>query len=121
LRYGRFAKLAGSCLDLAQGLNKGVGRQKGDANIVPKPMPILSDDPTSTPRDKLAILQTSDEWSAATGYPGPAWPATDEIYNNFIIGDMMAKAATGTMTAEESVKWAAQQCNEIFNKWLHKA
>src|SRR5215471_14841222 len=91
------------------------------ANIVPKPMPILSDDPTSTPRDKLAILQNSDEWSAATGYPGPAWPATDEVYNNFVIGDMMAKAATGAMTAEESVKWAAQQCQDIFNKWLHKA
>src|SRR5215813_1864928 len=36
------------------------------ANIVPKPMPLLSDDPTSTPRAKLAILQNSDEWSAAT-------------------------------------------------------
>jgi multiple sugar transport system substrate-binding protein len=91
------------------------------ANIVPKPMPILSDDPTSTPRDKLAILQTSDEWSAATGYPGPAWPATDEIYNKFIIGDMMAKAATGASTPEESVKWAAQQCQAIFDKWLKKA
>ena len=71
------------------------------ANIVPKPMPLLSDDPTSTPHDKLAILQTSDEWSAATGYPGPAWPATDEIYNNFMLCDMMAKAATGAMSAEE--------------------
>ncbi len=91
------------------------------ANIVPKPMPILSDDPTSTPHDKLAILQTSDEWSAATGYPGPAWPATDEIYNNFVIGDMMTKAATGSATAEESVKWAAQQCQAIFDKWLKKA
>ena len=38
-----------------------------------------------------------------------------------IICDMMAKAATGAMTAEESVKWAAQQCEAIFNKWLHKA
>jgi multiple sugar transport system substrate-binding protein len=91
------------------------------ANIVPKPMPHLSDDPTSTPRDKLAILQTSDEWSAVTGYPGPAWPATDEVYNNFIICDMMAKAATGAMTAEESVKWATQQCEAIFDKWLRKA
>ncbi len=91
------------------------------ANIVPKPMPLLSDDPTSTPHDKLAILQTSDEWSAVPGYPGPAWPATDEIYNNFIVRDMMAKTATGSMTAEESVKWAAQQCEDIFNKWLHKA
>ena len=34
---------------------------------------------------------------------------------------MMAKAATGQMTAEESVKWAAQQCQTIFEKWLHKA
>ena len=91
------------------------------ANIVPKPMPLLSDDPTSTPRDKLAILQTSDEWSAVPDYPGPAWPATDEIYNNFIICDMMAKAATGAMTAEELVKWATQQCEDIFEKWLHKA
>ena len=74
------------------------------ANIVPKPMPILSDDPTSTPHDKLAILQTSDEWSAVPGYPGPAWPATDEIYNNFVICDMMTKAATGAMTAEELVE-----------------
>ena len=28
------------------------------AGLVPKPMPILSNDPTSTPHDKLAILQT---------------------------------------------------------------
>ena len=91
------------------------------ANIVPKPMPLLSDDPTSTPHDKLAVLQTSDEWSAVPGYPGPAWPATDEIYNDFVICDMMTKTATGAMTAEELVKWAAQQCEAIFNKWQHKA
>jgi multiple sugar transport system substrate-binding protein len=91
------------------------------ANIVPKPMPLLSDDPTSTPHDKLAVLQTSDEWTAATGHPGPSWPATDEIYNNFIITDMMAKAATGTMSAEDSVKWATQQCEDIFQKWAQKS
>ena len=71
------------------------------ANIVPKPMPILSNDPTSNPHDKLAMLQTSDEWSAIPGYPGPAWAATDEIYNNFTIPDMMAKTASGSMSAEE--------------------
>ena len=91
------------------------------ANLVPKPMPILSNDPTSTPNDKLAVLQTSDEWTAATGYPGPAWPATDEVYNNFIVTDMMAKAATGAMSAEDSVKWAHQQCEAIFEKWLQKS
>jgi hypothetical protein len=41
---------------------------------------------------------------AVPDYPGSAWPATDEIYNDFIICDMMTKTATGAMTAEESVK-----------------
>jgi multiple sugar transport system substrate-binding protein len=91
------------------------------AGLVPKPMPILSDDPTSTPRDKLSILQDSDQWSAIPGYPGPATPAMDEIYYAFIINDMMAKAATGQSSAEEAVKWATGQCEAILKKWQHKA
>ena len=91
------------------------------AGLVPKPMPILSNDPTSTPHDKLAILQDFDEWSAIPGYPGPATPATDEIYYAFIVSDMMAKAATGQLSAEELVKWAAGQCETIFKKWAGKA
>ncbi len=91
------------------------------ANLVPKPMPILSNDPTSTPHDKLAILQDSDQWSAIPGYPGPATPAMDEIYYAFIINDMMAKTATGQLSAEDSVKWATQQCEAIFTKWAGKA
>lgn len=90
------------------------------ANLVPKPMPILSDDSTSTPHDKLKILQDSDQWSAIPGYPGPATPATDEIYYAFIINDMMAKAATGQLSAEDSVKSATQQCEAIFKKWAGK-
>jgi multiple sugar transport system substrate-binding protein len=91
------------------------------ANLVPKPMPILSNDPTSTPHDKLAILQDSEQWSAIPGYPGPATPAMDEIYYAFIINDMMAKTATGQLSAEDSVKWATQQCEIIFKKWAGKA
>ena len=87
------------------------------ANIVPKPMPILSNDPSSHPSDKLAVLQDSDEWCAVSGYPGPAWPAVDEVYNDFVICDMMTKAATGTMSAEDAVKWATQECEAIFKKW----
>jgi multiple sugar transport system substrate-binding protein len=90
-------------------------------NLVPKPMPILSNDPTSTPHDKLAILQYSDKWSAVPGYPGPASPAMDEVFYNFIASDMMAKAATGSMSAEDSVKWAAGQCETILKKWAQKA
>jgi len=90
------------------------------ANLVPKPMPILSNDPTSTPNDKLAILQDSDKWSAIPGYPGPATPATDEIYYAFIINDMMTKAATGQLSAEDSVKEATQRCEAIFKKWARR-
>ena len=90
------------------------------ANLVPKPMPILSNDPTSTPNDKLAILQDSDKWSAIPGYPGPATPATDEIYYAFIINDMMTKAATGASSAENAVKEATQRCEAIFKKWARR-
>jgi multiple sugar transport system substrate-binding protein len=87
------------------------------ANIVPKPWPIISYDPTSNPADKLKVLETSDEWSAAYGYPGPAWGATDEVVNDFIICDMMAKAATDEMTPEAAVKWAQHEADLVFNKW----
>jgi len=90
------------------------------ANLVPKPMPILANDPTSTPNNKLAILQDSDKWSAIPGYPGPATPATDEIYYAFIINDMMTKAATGQASAEDSVKEATQRCEAIFKKWARR-
>ena len=91
------------------------------ANLVPKPMPILSNDSTSTPTDKLSILQDSDKWSAIPGYPGPATPAMDEIYYTFIINDMMAKTATDQLSAEDSVKWGTQQCEIIMKKWADKA
>ncbi|HEY7999808.1 MAG TPA: extracellular solute-binding protein [Pseudolabrys sp.] len=91
------------------------------AGLVPKPMPILSDDPTSTPRDKLKILQDSDQWSAIPGYPGPATPAMDEIYYQFILNDMMTKTATGQSSAEDSVKFATRQCEAIMKKWAGKA
>ncbi|HZD26979.1 MAG TPA: carbohydrate ABC transporter substrate-binding protein, partial [Alphaproteobacteria bacterium] len=86
-------------------------------NIVPKPMPIFSNDPTSHPHDKLKVLETANDWHVVYGYPGPAGPASDEIANNFIIPDMMAKAATGQMSPEEAVKWAHQQCEKIYKKW----
>jgi multiple sugar transport system substrate-binding protein len=44
----------------------------------------------------------------------------DEINYAFIIPDMMAKAATGALSAEASVKWAAQRCEAIMKKWQRK-
>jgi multiple sugar transport system substrate-binding protein len=88
------------------------------ADIVPKPMPILSNDPTSRPPDKLRVLETVNEWHAAYGYPGPAGPASDEVADNFIIVDMMAKAATDQATPEEAVAWATKEVELIYKKWV---
>jgi multiple sugar transport system substrate-binding protein len=87
------------------------------ANVVPKPQPILSNDPTSHPPDKLKVLETADEWSRTIGFPGPGAPAADEVADNFIIPDMMANAATDKMTPEESVKWATKEIEGIYKKW----
>jgi multiple sugar transport system substrate-binding protein len=88
------------------------------ANVLPQPMPILSDDPTSHPPDKLAILQNAGEWHAAYGYPGPAGAAAGEVANAFIIPDMMAAAATDKMAPEEAVAWADKQIHGIYRKWV---
>ena len=88
------------------------------ANVVPQPMPILSNDPSSHPPDKLKILETANEWHAVYGYPGPAGPAADEVANACIIPDMMAAAATDKMTPEEAVAWAEKQIHGIYKKWV---
>ena len=87
-------------------------------NVVTQPMPILSNDPSSHPPDKLKILETANEWHAAFGYPGPAGPAADEVANSFIIPDMMANAATDKMTPEEAVAWAEKQIRGIYKRWM---
>ena len=88
-------------------------------NLVPKPQPIFSNDPSSHPADKLKILETADEWCAVFGYPGPSTPAADEVADNFILPDMMAKAATGKLSPEDSVKWAKQEIDLIYKKWAN--
>jgi hypothetical protein len=62
--------------------------------------------PTIQPRRRTTSWGPADlrRVVAVPDYPGSAWPATDEIYNDFIICDMMTKTATGAKTAEESVK-----------------
>jgi multiple sugar transport system substrate-binding protein len=39
------------------------------------------------------------------------------VYNNFILCDMMTKAALGQMTPEQAVKWATNETKLIFQKW----
>jgi multiple sugar transport system substrate-binding protein len=90
-------------------------------NLVPKPMPILSNDPSSHPPDKMKVLETAEEWCVVFGYPGPSTPAADEVADNFILPDMMANAATDKMTPEEAVKWATNEIQLIYKKWETRA
>ena len=86
-------------------------------HIVPKPMPILANDPTSHPPDKLKILETSNEWMCIYGWPGPGTPQAAEVAGNYIVTDMMAQAATEKMTPEESLKWADNEMVAVYKKW----
>jgi multiple sugar transport system substrate-binding protein len=86
------------------------------SNIIKTPT-ILSNDTTSHPPDKLKVLETAADWCSVFGYPGPSTPAADEVADNYILPDMMTNAATGKMTPEDSVKWAAKEIGLIYAKW----
>jgi multiple sugar transport system substrate-binding protein len=80
----------------------------------------LGNDPFGAdPPDKLGFLSISDalEWTTNIGHPGPANPAEGEIFNTYVISDMMARAARGEATPDQAVADAERQVNTIFDKW----
>src|SRR5262249_43548898 len=91
------------------------------ANLVPQPMPILSNDPSSHPPEKLQVLQSAAEWHATFGYPGPSRPASEGVVNNFTSANRRAKAATDQAPREEAVAWAKKEIEPIYRKWAARA
>jgi multiple sugar transport system substrate-binding protein len=78
----------------------------------------LDNDPYgSEPADKLTLLKTANDWTTNLGHPGPANAAMGEIFALPTLPNMMARAATGQQTAEESVAEAEAEINAIFEKW----
>jgi multiple sugar transport system substrate-binding protein len=78
----------------------------------------LQNDPYgSDPADKLAILETANDWTTNLGHPGPANAAMGEIFALPTLPNMMARAATGQQSAQDSVATAEQEINAIFDKW----
>ncbi len=79
---------------------------------------LLSDDPYgSVPADKLAMLNTVEEWAVNFGWPGPANPAIGEVFATYVLPNMMAKAAAGRMTPQAAVTEAEAEIKPIFEKW----
>jgi len=78
----------------------------------------LQNDPYgSDPADKLAILEKANDWTTNLGHPGPANAAMGEIFALPTLPNMMARAATGQQSAQDSVATAEQEINAIFDKW----
>ena len=66
---------------------------------------------------KLAPLVPAPDWTTNLGHPGYSNPAVGEVFNTFILPNMMAKAARGDLTPEQAVDEAAKQCESIYAQW----
>lgn len=77
----------------------------------------LDNDPfKSQPANKLQLLKDAESWSTNVGFPGPSNAAESEVFNTFVLPNMMAAAAKGT-PAKEAVAKAETQVKTIFAKW----
>lgn len=86
-------------------------------NLFDEDGPLFNDPYGSVPPDKLAPLQDANDWTVNLGWPGPANAMIGEAFNTFVLSDMMARAARGDQTVEESVAEAETTLNEIAQRW----
>jgi len=87
---------------------------------VPDLKQLLQHDSKGKPPDKYAVLADSLDWATNVGYPGYANAAIDDIYSNWIVNNMFAKAAQGVMSPEDAVKEAEAKAKDIFAKWKER-
>lgn len=66
---------------------------------------------------KLASLKNATLWTTNLGHPGYSSPAVGEVFNTFILPNMMAKASRGDLTPEAAVDEAAGQIRKIYANW----
>ncbi len=67
--------------------------------------------------DYYKLLLTAPDWSTNIGFPGFANPAEGEIFDTFLLPQMVALVATDKMSPEDAAKWGEQQMKPIFAKW----
>jgi len=87
---------------------------------VPDLKQMLQKDSKGKPADKYAVLADSLEWATNVGYPGYSNAAIDDIYSQWIVNNMFAKAAQGVMSPEDAVKEAEAKARDIFAKWKER-
>jgi multiple sugar transport system substrate-binding protein len=77
----------------------------------------IASDPKASPPNKYAVLDDVLTWTVNVGYPGHTNAAVDEIFNNWALNEMFAKAATGADTPERALDVAHAQCEKVWAKW----
>src|SRR6266478_5574353 len=87
---------------------------------VPDLKQMLQKDSKGKPPDKYAVLADSLDWATNVGYPGYSNAAIDDIYSQWILNNMFAKAAQGVMSPEDAVKEAEAKARDIFAKWKER-
>jgi len=81
---------------------------------------LIAHDSQATPPDKYKVFGDVSEWTTNLGYPGYANAAIDEIFGQWIISSMFARAASGKMTPEDTLSQADKEVRAIFQKWKDK-
>jgi multiple sugar transport system substrate-binding protein len=81
---------------------------------------VTSDPFGSRPADKLSVLGDALDWSTNVGHPGPANPATGQIFGESIIPVMYAEAARGDKTPEQAVADAETKIQAIYADWRER-
>lgn len=59
-------------------------------------------------------------WSTNVGRPGFANPAISQIFDEFVLTDMFATAATGVRSPQQALDAANRQVKLIFNDWRQR-
>lgn len=80
----------------------------------------FTNDPFKLPGEadgKLKPLIPATKWTTNLGHPGYSNPAVGEVFNTFVLPNMMAKAARGDLKPEQAVDQAAKQIESIYAQW----
>jgi multiple sugar transport system substrate-binding protein len=83
----------------------------------------FENDPFKLPDEedgKLRPLRNAVEWTTNVGHPGVTNPAVAEVFNTFVIPNMMARAVRGEQSADDSVRRAAQEARRVFDAWRER-
>jgi multiple sugar transport system substrate-binding protein len=79
--------------------------------------PLDNDPAGAQPPDKLNVLKTAADWTVNLGWPGPANALAGQSQNEFVLSNMMAKAARDEMSVEDAVAEAEQILNQMAQTW----